>query len=114
MSYGRGRRIGVAGTWGERGGKPSSKYIYITPAGETTLVLVGGPLLSDDGEKFLARTSALSKAVVMFWSGGGSVVAGIEIGEAIRKKRLYHSCHVPLRLRMRPRVAWRSATVHDH
>jgi hypothetical protein len=60
--------------------------IYITPAGETTVVLVGGPLLPDDGEKFRARTSALSKAVVMFWSSGGSVVAGVEIGEAIRIK----------------------------
>jgi hypothetical protein len=45
-----------------------------------------GELRPGDGDMFRARTSALSKAVVVFWSMGGDLLAGIEIGEVIRTK----------------------------
>jgi tetratricopeptide (TPR) repeat protein len=71
--------LGVAAAGSQAAG------ISISP-GETTRVFVDGPLLPDDGKQFRARTAALSKATVVLQSDGGSVLAGIEIGEAIRLK----------------------------
>jgi hypothetical protein len=50
------------------------------------IVAVGGDLEVSDGPQFKSKTSALSQAVVLLQSDGGSVLAGIEIGEAIRLK----------------------------
>jgi hypothetical protein len=51
-----------------------------------TIVAVSGDLEASDGTQFKSKTSALSRAVVLLQSDGGSVLAGIEIGEAIRLK----------------------------
>jgi hypothetical protein len=61
-------------------------YVNILRSGKAIMVIVGGELLPGDGEIFRRRTSGLSKAVVMFWSAGGNLMAGIEIGEVIRTK----------------------------
>jgi hypothetical protein len=57
-----------------------------TSDGKPTLVRIDGDLESNDGDQFRAKTSFLSKAIISFRSNGGSVVAGIQIGEAIRSK----------------------------
>jgi hypothetical protein len=53
---------------------------------QNATVTVEGLLIPDDGDQFQAKTSALSRAIVALRSDGGSVVAGIRIGEAIRLK----------------------------
>jgi hypothetical protein len=50
------------------------------------IVQVEGPLLAGDGTVFRSRVGSLTKAIVSFDSVGGSLLAGIEIGKAIRLK----------------------------
>jgi hypothetical protein len=54
--------------------------------GQPASVLIDGNLETGDGDQFRSKTSFLSKAVVSFRSDGGSVVAGLQIGESIRLK----------------------------
>jgi hypothetical protein len=49
-------------------------------------VLVQGNFTLSDISDFQSKTGRLSKAVVLFESDGGSVIAGIQIGENIRLK----------------------------
>src|SRR5215510_15655613 len=51
------------------------------------VVVVEGPLAAFDEDQFAAKTAPLSSAFVAFSSDGGSLVAGLRIGEAIRRKR---------------------------
>jgi hypothetical protein len=61
--------------------------ITIKPAGKFMVVFVSGELLPNDGERFRQLTGALPKTtVVMFWSEGGSLISGLEMGETIREK----------------------------
>jgi hypothetical protein len=53
------------------------------------LVFIQGNLSPDDHDQFLAKISPLSKAIVVFQSDGGSVVAGVQIGETIRLKNFF-------------------------
>jgi hypothetical protein len=53
----------------------------------TPIVLVTGGFQFGDEVEFRARTNSLSTAVVVLQSPGGSAVAGIRIGRAIRAKR---------------------------
>jgi len=63
-----------------------SATIEISPldSAEQAVVSVSGPFEAADIEQFRTKTSALSKAIVIFASDGGSVVAGIEIGTLMR------------------------------
>src|SRR5258708_13501313 len=54
-----------------------------------TVVIVEGPLVALDEDQFAAKTSSLSSAFVAFSSDGGSLVAGLRIGEAIRRKGFF-------------------------
>jgi invasion protein IalB len=54
--------------------------------GQPPLVLVDGKIEPGDGAQFRLKTSFLSGAIVSFRSDGGSVAAGIQIGEIIRLK----------------------------
>jgi hypothetical protein len=49
--------------------------------------MVEGPLVRMDGDEFAAKTAPLSSAFVAFSSDGGSLLAGLRIGEVIRRKR---------------------------
>jgi hypothetical protein len=71
------------------GSTAQAATITVEPAsnGKPALVAIDGDLEINDGEQFRSKTHALSKAVVSFRSDGGSVVAGIQIGESIREKR---------------------------
>ena len=53
---------------------------------QPAVISVDGDLEENDGYYFLSKTSFLSKGIVAFRSNGGSVVAGIQIGESIRLK----------------------------
>src|SRR5262249_842826 len=60
------------------------------PEGDTpAVVTVQGLLKSEDIEVFRFRVARLSKAIVAFESDGGSLIAGIRIGELIRMKGFY-------------------------
>jgi hypothetical protein len=50
------------------------------------VITVEGPLVSVDGDQFAAKAASLRSAIVAFSSDGGSLVAGVRIGEAIRRK----------------------------
>ena len=51
------------------------------------VVMVEGPLVAMDEDEFAAKTAPLPSAFVAFSSDGGSLVGGLRIGEAIRRKR---------------------------
>src|SRR6266436_6647301 len=51
------------------------------------VVVVEGSLAAFDEDQFAAKTAPLSSAFVAFSSDGGSLVGGLRIGEAIRRKR---------------------------
>jgi hypothetical protein len=53
---------------------------------QPALVRVDGKLEFGDGDRFRYTTAFLSSAIVSFSSNGGSVAAGIQIGEIIRSK----------------------------
>lgn len=72
------------------GARTEAAVISIVPSDATATVTVDGTLTPDDGDQFRAKTNALTKAVVVLNSDGGSVTAGIMIGEAIRLKG-FHS-----------------------
>src|SRR5262244_1469167 len=55
------------------------------------VVVVEGSLAAFDEDQFAAKTAPLSSAFVAFSSDGGSLVAGLRIGEAIRRKRFLHN-----------------------
>jgi hypothetical protein len=54
--------------------------------GSNSVVLITGELLTGDHKKFATKTLSLDYATVVFHSPGGNLVAGIEIGKAIRLK----------------------------
>ena len=63
--------------------------ITITPqsSDRPTLVMLEGTLVATDADQFIARTAPLrTTAIVALASDGGSLLAGLQIGEAIRQK----------------------------
>jgi hypothetical protein len=50
-----------------------------------SLVVVEGSLAAFDEDQFAAKAASLSSAFVAFSSDGGSLLAGLRIGEAIRR-----------------------------
>lgn len=50
------------------------------------IVFVTGEIVADDHKRFVARTIHLEEAIVVFSSPGGNVLAGVEMGKAIRLK----------------------------
>src|SRR5437016_14565660 len=52
--------------------------------GSTSLVGIVGTLEADDADQFKTKTAYLPKAIIAFNSDGGSLIAGILIGETIR------------------------------
>lgn len=54
--------------------------------GSPTVIGVFGTLVSSDAEKFINSIGPLSEGVVVLHSDGGSALAGVVIGQAIRQK----------------------------
>jgi hypothetical protein len=53
---------------------------------DLAVVVIAGTIEFADKDEFLRKISPLSKAIVSFSSDGGSLVAGLQIGETIRLK----------------------------
>src|ERR1700733_10871252 len=62
--------------------------ITVLPLGQNkpSLVLITGTLDLADKDEFLRQIAPLSSAIVSFSSDGGSLIAGLQIGEIIRLK----------------------------
>jgi hypothetical protein len=56
---------------------------------DTPMIAVAGPLLDGDDKKFASVALGLDSATVIFDSPGGSLLAGINIGKAIRLKEFF-------------------------
>ena len=68
------------------GARGASIEISPLDSAEQAIVSVSGPFEAADTEQFRTKTSALTKAIVVLASDGGSLVAGIEIGTLMRLK----------------------------
>ena len=68
------------------GARGASIEISPLDSAEQAIVSVSGPFEAADTEHFRTKTSALTKAIVVLASDGGSLVAGIEIGTLMRLK----------------------------
>jgi hypothetical protein len=64
----------------------ASISVYPANSNGAAKVLVQGDLVASDITEFKSKTGVLSNAVIWFQSDGGSMLAGIEIGETIRLK----------------------------
>jgi hypothetical protein len=53
---------------------------------DPALVVVSGPIVAGDGQKFRQLTAFISQGVVAFGSDGGVIIEAIDIGTAIRLK----------------------------
>ena len=67
------------------------------PSDRSPLVVLEGDLVQSDADEFAAKTATLSNALIAFNSDGGNLVAGIRIGELVRKRAFYTV--VPQRMR---------------
>jgi hypothetical protein len=69
-------------------GSAYAASISVESAGsdKRALIVVQGSFETKDGEQFFTKTSSLTDAIVRLQSNGGSLVAGIQIGETIRLK----------------------------
>src|SRR5262249_5798429 len=68
------------------GAQAATIPVQSTDRNQPAIVFVDGDSGSRDGDDFRSKTSFLSKAIIALRSDGGSVVAGIQIGESIRLK----------------------------
>ncbi len=87
----------------------SATIAVLDPDG-IALVLVQGPLTISDASEFQSKTGPLSKAIVLFQSDGGSVVAGIQIGEIIRLKNFVTLVPNETRCASACAIAWLGGT----
>ena len=55
-------------------------------SGKPAIIILTGDLLPGDQKKFASNALAIEEAIVLFESRGGNLIAGIEIGKAIRLK----------------------------
>jgi invasion protein IalB len=78
--------------------------------GQSSSVLVDGKFEPRDGDQFRIKTGNLSNAVISFRSDGGSVVAGIQIGEIIRLKGFTTSVSRDARCASACALAWLGGT----
>ncbi|PVE20611.1 hypothetical protein DC522_31365 [Microvirga sp. KLBC 81] len=60
--------------------------IDLVPSKDLTLITVEGELQYGDGDIFKQKVFLVEEALVLFNSVGGNLIAGIEIGKAIRLK----------------------------
>ena len=64
----------------------ASISVESTDPAQPALVVVQGSFETKDGDQFFTKTGSLGSAMVRLQSNGGSLVAGIQIGETIRLK----------------------------
>jgi hypothetical protein len=87
-----------------------SAKITVTPqaSDRPMLVSVEGELVASDGDEFIAKTALLKTlgAIVVLDSAGGSLVAGLQIGEAIRQKKFSTTVAAGTRCASACALAW--------
>jgi hypothetical protein len=88
----------------------ASISIESTGADKPALVVVQGSFDAKDGEQFFTKTSSLTAALVRLESNGGSLVAGIQIGETIRLKGLQTLVPAGARCASACAMAWLGGT----
>jgi hypothetical protein len=74
------------------------------------VVVVRGSFEGKDGEQFFTKTASLAAALVRLESNGGSLVAGIQIGETIRLKGLQTLVPAGARCASACAMAWLGGT----
>jgi hypothetical protein len=74
------------------------------------VVVVQGTFEGKDGEQFFTKTGSLIAAIVRLESNGGSLVAGIQIGETIRLKGLQTLVPAGARCASACAMAWLGGT----
>ncbi len=74
------------------------------------VVVVQGSFEGKDGEQFFTKTGSLTAAIVRLESNGGSLVAGIQIGETIRLKGLQTLVPAGARCASACAMAWLGGT----
>src|ERR1700739_921922 len=65
-------------------GPAHAAQITVDPSGDIIVITIVGTLVAPDGQKFADTVSDIHKAIVLFSSNGGNVVAGLRIGKLIR------------------------------
>src|SRR5260370_36778272 len=104
--------VGVVG-WGVlSGGYARAATISVQSAGSErpAVVVVQGTLEAADGGRFFAKIAPLATAMVRFQSNGGSLVAGIQIGEMVRLKDFYTLVPAGARCASACALAWLGGT----
>ena len=74
------------------------------------LILVDGTLVADDIDQFRTKATGISKAVVIFRSDGGSLAAGIRIGQMIRLRNWFTLVGSNTRCASACAIAWLGGT----
>ena len=93
-------------------GSAHAASISVEPTGpdKPAVVVVQGSFERRDGEQFFTKTASLTAALVRLESNGGSLVAGIQIGETIRLKGLQTLVPAGARCASACAIAWLGGT----
>src|SRR6266542_760558 len=93
-------------------GYAQAATISVQSAGpeKPAVVVVQGTLNPGDGERFFTKIAPLATAMVRFQSNGGSVVAGIQIGEMIRLRQFHTLVPAGARCASACALAWLGGT----
>ncbi len=84
--------------------------IVLDRATDPAIVTVVGTLFHADGQKFTDAISGIGKAIVVFSSDGGSVIAGLSIGKAIRFRNFRTAVPDGVRCASACALAWLGGT----
>jgi hypothetical protein len=76
----------VVAAWAQMVGARTQAATITIDSGSPPVVMIDGIFELADADDFLFKTRSFAKAAVIFRSDGGSIVAAIRIGEAIRMK----------------------------
>lgn len=79
-------------------------------SGAFSVVTIVGDFLADDIESFRTKVGSVTRAIVVFESNGGSLLAGIRIGTLIRMKNYYTLVPDGSRCASACAVAWLGGT----
>jgi hypothetical protein len=88
----------------------ASISVESTGPDKPAVVVVQGSFEGKDGEQFFTKTASLAAALVRLESNGGSLVAGIQIGETIRLKGLQTLVPAGARCASACAMAWLGGT----
>lgn len=91
-------------------GSAVAAQITIDSSGDADVITIMGTLDAPDGQKFADAVASIRKAVVLFASNGGSVVAGLRIGKIIRLRNFVTAVPDGVRCASACALAWLGGT----